>query len=95
MHNLIYLHKCLIYLPLFLPQKFIKYMKSLTNLISHGEYCCLITKNEETAGQVGLFYFFLSFFFVCIYSFSWLIFSGRVLEETAEKIEVQSSELVA
>ncbi|CAE1311718.1 WDR35 [Acanthosepion pharaonis] len=32
-------------------EKFIKYMKSLTNLISHGEYCCLITKNEETAGQ--------------------------------------------
>lgn len=67
-------------------------MKSLTNLISHGEYCCLITKNEETAGQVGLFY---SFFSLHVFIPSWLIFSGRVLEEAAEKTEVQSSELVA
>lgn len=35
-------------------EKYIKHIKNLTNLIGHGEYCCLVTKNEEIDGQYSL-----------------------------------------
>ena len=58
-------------------QKYVKYVKNLLSICAYGDYCCLTTKGDEAAGQVGTVPFITRY--NCIFDYLPPTLDGRFL----------------